>query len=313
MIKSRYCCTPKCGAVKQANIYTEEGAKGHCGPCFKTAISKMTESQRSFHETQKVLCVKAQWEQAGSARYVAGAPLDAHLVGFAEDPELLSIQYIPDGDYEGLMTMLPGFLPKVTELVRVKGYKLKSGKDLINKLMYEYDVLPDKSICVKGHGPDDEGHIKLKDGLDDLSISLWFREYQRDEHGNIKFGMSEEFLDKTYKTREKLQARKAAAARGESEGAGDKGSHWTSTDVHSMCSGLKEHFPNAKMKTMSEDEVKSVIRNRSGRSMRKQCKKLFETTDMKKLLKNKDFQAAAASEEGARAVLEAKKKKRSKK
>ena len=290
---------------------------GYCGSCLKTAISKMTEAQRSFHETQKVLRVKAQWEQAGSARYIAGMPLDQHLVSLAEDKELLSIQYIPDGDDEGLMTMLPGFLQKVIELLRVKGYKLKSGKDLINKLMYEYGVLPDKSICVKGCGPDDEGHIKLQEGLDNSAISLWFRDYEHDEHGKLKFGYSKEFRDQTYKMREKLQARKAAVARGESEGAGDKNSHWTSTDVHSMCSGLKKKASkNAELaiSSMSEDEVKSVIGNRGGVSnMRNNLRRLFETTDMKKLLKNKDFQAAAASEEGAKAVLEAKKKKRSKK
>ena len=49
------------------------------------------------------------------------------------------------------------------------------------------------------------------------------------------------------------------------------------------------------------------------RPRRRQCKRLFKTSDMKKLLENEDFLAAAASETGAKAVLEAKKKKSSKK
>lgn len=264
----------------------------------------MTEAQKSFHEAKKVLRVKAHWEQAGSARYIAEMPLDQHLVSFAEDPELLSIRYIPDGDDEGLMTMLPGFLPKLVKLLQALGYKLKTGHELIHRLIRDYEVLPDESICVEGHGPDDEGRIKLQDGLDNLDISLWFREYKRDEHGNIKFGMSEEFLDKQYKGREKLQARKDAAARGESEGAGDKHSSWTSTDVHSVCSGLKKHFPNAKLGSMSDDDAKRIVKDRNIRSVSEQCKKLFKTTMMKRLLKNEDFLAAAASEAGAKAVLE---------
>mmetsp|Transcript_10858 Transcript_10858/g.16383 ORF Transcript_10858/g.16383 Transcript_10858/m.16383 type:complete len:534 (-) Transcript_10858:37-1638(-) len=311
-INSRKCCTPKCDALIHAHIYTENDEKRYCYRCFKTAISLLTEAQRSLHEAKKVLRLKAKWEQFGKSIYIDGAPLDEHIHSFADDPELPSILFTNEGPNEGLLTMLAGFLPKLLELLQAKGFKLKTGRDLILCLMNRYDVLPDESICVKEHGPDDGGQIKLLEGLENRDISLWFREYERDEHGKLKFGMSREALDKDYEVKEKLKARKAAVARGESEGAGDTNSSWTSTDVHSMCSGLKKKFSNAKLHKMTDDDAKSIVANRGISTMSEQCRRLFGTQSIGTLLKNKDFQAAAAGEAGAAAVLLAAKGKKKK-